>query len=77
MGLDSEEASRLYSFKNKMSANAKNMVAEYLENARFQKISDFLLDLSVSGRLRMGAIREKERQNHPMHNLTITPGDLL
>lgn len=40
MGLDSEEASSLYSFKNKMSANAKNMVAEYLENTRFQKISD-------------------------------------
>lgn len=36
MVLDSEEASSLYSFKNKMSeANVKNMVAEYLENTSF------------------------------------------
>lgn len=42
------------------------MIAEYLENTIFQKISDFPFDLLVSARLAVGDKRKNERQVYPV-----------
>lgn len=42
------------------------MMAEYLENTIFQKISDFPFDLSVSARMAVGHKRKTEKQIYPV-----------
>lgn len=59
--------------KYKVIGKNKNMMAEYLENTIFQKLSDFPFDLSVGAKLSVEDKRKKERQKYPVHkNMTIT-----